>query len=70
MSIGFVAFSRMLSITYPELSKAVLRGRRNQLTVLGIWLYAGLMITPTALGAYGQFGYDEATCTIQSPQFL
>ena len=48
---------RCLSLTYPEVSKIVSIRHRNLVTVVGIWIYALVMVIPTATGNYGAFGY-------------
>ena len=48
---------RCLSLTYPEVSKIVSIHHRNLATVIGIWVYAMVMVIPTATGSYGAFDY-------------
>ena len=48
---------RCLSLTYPEVSKIVSIKHRNLVTVVGIWVYALVMVMPTATGSYGAFDY-------------
>jgi len=61
MALGFVAFSRCLSLTKPALSKKLSRKNGNFMMVVSIWVYAGIMVLPSlpSIELYGKFGYDK-----------
>ena len=46
-------------MTYPEVSKKVSIKGRNLLTVVGIWVYAFILVFPTMVGKHGSFGFDK-----------
>ena len=63
-------FLRCLSLSAPRISKAVSRKKRNLMMVFAIWLYALLLVLPTSLNWYGQFGYvtELGKCDYLSPR--
>jgi hypothetical protein len=74
ISLGFVAFSRYLTIlmffkykfllrflgvNHPKLCKALSVKHRNLMMVGGIWLYALSMLFLPLMGGFGHFGYSD-----------
>ena len=59
MSIGTVAMSRCISVCFPVFSKSVFEKKKNMLMVVGIWVYATILVLPTIFEWYGKFGYDK-----------
>jgi len=59
MAVGFVALSRCLSMTSRKLCKFLLYGNRGFVVIFCIWLYATILVLPSSLGLYGQFGYNR-----------
>lgn len=47
-----------MSFCYPGLSKRVFSKGRNNIWVLGNWLYSTILVFPTIIGHYDKFGYD------------